>query len=92
MLLMKKKTKNRHRPVVDGSKLRRGMHVAVNYTEGTEHENWIGCGTFMRHVRPGMGWDYCLKIEPHCIVKTDSTDNGSCFPTRCVKPNEKDQV
>ena len=71
--------------------LRRGMRVAVHYTEGSADENWIGCGTFLRHVKPGSGWDYCLKIEPHCIVKTDATDSGSCFPTRCVAPNTADE-
>ena len=86
---MKNKTKSGRCSVATGSVFRRGMRVAVHYMEGSGDENWIGCGTFMRHVKPGSGWDYCLRIEPHCIVKTDPTDSGSCFPTRCVAPNKQ---
>jgi hypothetical protein len=88
----RKRTAQRRCAVADGSAFRRGQRVAVAFTDGADDENWTGIGWFVRLVRKGEGWDNCLAIEPHCLVKTAKDDRGSCFPTRCVKPNTLDQT
>jgi len=69
-------------------KLRRGQNVYVDFRNGEPDENWIGIGKFVRHVRVGEPGLHYLS-EPHIIVKVDSTDFGSVFPTRCISiPNK----
>lgn len=63
-----------------------GKPVRVDYTDGADDENYEGPGVLVSFVPP-ENWElYGRPVESMCIVKTDPTDAGSAFPTRCVHP------
>lgn len=64
--------------------LQKGDHVFVNFTDGSDDENYTGPAVFVRHIPLDECSMYGDGKEPHSCVKTSPSDVGSTFPTRSI--------